>query len=105
MGFAMRFLSGFPQGLAVISLGLTLAACGGSSSAPTTGEADAKAAPVRVATAAPADFLSDIAVVGRVEPDRSFVLAFKTPGVVTALNVEEGDTVKKGQVLAELEND
>ena len=88
----------------MISLGLTLAACGGSSAAPTSGEAETKAVPVRVAAAAPADFLSDIAVVGRVEPDRSFILAFKTPGVVTVLNVEEGDTVKKGQVLAELDS-
>ncbi len=87
----------------MLSLGLGLAACGGSSSAPPAGEAEIKAAPVRVATAGPADFLTEIAVVGRVEPDRSFVLAFKTPGVVSVLAVEEGDAVTKGQILAELD--
>lgn len=104
MGFAMRRFLKVSQGLALLSLGLGLAACGGSSSAPTTGGAETRAAPVRVATAGPADFLTRIAVVGRVEPDRSFVLAFKTPGVVTVLNVQEGDAVKKGQVLAELDS-
>ncbi len=62
-----------------------------------------QATPVRVATAGPADFLSQIRTVGRVEPDRSYVLAFKTAGVVAALHVEEGDAVRKGQVLAELD--
>jgi RND family efflux transporter MFP subunit len=62
-----------------------------------------KATPVRVATAGPAEFLNDIAAVGRVEPDRSFVLAFKAGGVVRAIAVDEGDAVKKGQVLAELD--
>lgn len=82
---------------------LALSACGGSASAPAGGEAEVKAVPVRVAAAAPADFLNDIAAVGRVEPDRSFVLAFKTAGVVRAIAVDEGDAVRKGQVLAELD--
>ncbi|MFO1235756.1 MAG: efflux RND transporter periplasmic adaptor subunit [Alphaproteobacteria bacterium] len=56
-----------------------------------------------MATAGPADFLSDIAAVGRVEPDTAYVLAFKTPGVIARLAVEEGDTVHKGEVLAELD--
>jgi len=99
----MRRFSGFLQVLAVLSLGPVLAACGGSSSAPVTGEAETKAAPVRVATAGPADFLSEIAVVGRVEPDTAYVLAFKTGGVVSSLGVEEGDVVKKGDILAELD--
>ena len=80
-----------------------LAACGGSASEPVKGEAEAKAAPVRVATAKPASFINDIPVVGRVEPDRSFILAFKTAGVVREIAVEEGDSVRKGQVLAQLD--
>ncbi len=88
----------------ILSLGLILSvtACGGSVAAPEV-VAETQAVPVRVATAAPADFLSQIRTVGRVEPDRSYVLAFKTAGVVSVLNVAEGDTVKKGQVLAELD--
>jgi len=98
----MRYLSFHTTLPAVLlSLGLGVTACGGSNAAP---EAVAKRpAPVRVATAAPAEFLSQIRTVGRVEPDRTYVLAFKTPGVVSALHVQEGDAVRKGQVLAELD--
>jgi RND family efflux transporter MFP subunit len=86
--------------ISAISLGL--AACGGSVAAPELVVA-AQAVPVRVATAAPAEFLNEIRTVGRVEPDRTYVLAFKTAGVVSVLNVQEGDAVTKGQVLAELD--
>jgi RND family efflux transporter MFP subunit len=85
-----------------VLLSLSVAACDRSAAAPEEA-ARAQIVPVRVATAAPADFLSQIRTVGRVEPDRTYVLAFKTPGVVSALNVQEGDAVKKGQVLAELD--
>jgi len=83
----------------LLSLGLT--GCGDSNAA--TEAVATRPAPVRVAVAAPAEFLSQIRTVGRVEPDRSYVLAFKTPGVVSALNVQVGDSVRKGQVLAELD--
>lgn len=96
----MRRFPGFPQVLAA-SLVLGLAACGGSAATPEATEA--KASPVRVATAGPAAFLTEISAVGRVEPDRAYILAFKTPGVISALAVEEGDAVTKGQLLAELD--
>ena len=86
----------------VLILTLGLAACGGSVAAPEVA-AEAQPPPVRVAIAAPAEFLSQIRTVGRVQPDRSYVLAFKTAGVVSVLNVQEGDAVKKGQILAELD--
>lgn len=85
------------------ALTLALAACGGSSAAPAEGTVEAKAASVRVAAAAPAAFLTEIAAVGRVEPDHAFTLAFKTPGVISSIAVEEGDRVTKGEVLAELD--
>ena len=89
--------------LAAVLLSLGLTACGSSVAAPEVAATRAAAAPVRVATAGPADFLSQIRTVGRVEPDRSYVLAFKTAGVVSTLHVDEGDAVKQGQVLAELD--
>jgi membrane fusion protein, multidrug efflux system len=95
MGHWKHFLS-----IPAICIGAT--ACGGSVAAPEQ-VAAAQAVPVRVATAAPAEFLNQIRTVGRVEPDRTYVLAFKTAGVVSALNVQEGDAVSKGQVLAELD--
>ena len=87
--------------LAAVALSLGLSACGSSNAAPEG--APKRPTPVRVGTAAPAEFLSQIRTVGRVEPDRTYVLAFKTAGVVSTLNVQEGDTVRKGQVLAELD--
>ncbi len=93
--------SGLFGRITAVFLSLGVAACGNSVATPEV--AAAQAVPVRVATAAPADFLSQIRTVGRVEPDRSYVLAFKTAGVLAALNVAEGDAVKKGQVLAELD--
>ncbi len=94
--------SGLLVSLSAVVLSLGLGACGGSVAAPEVA-AELQASPVRVATAGPADFLSQIRTVGRVEPDRSYVLAFKTAGVVSVLNVKEGDAVKKGQILAELD--
>lgn len=94
--------SGLLAGISATFLTFTLAGCGGSAATPPA-SAEAQAVPVRVAAAGPAPFLSEIRTIGRVEPDRSYVLAFKTPGVVSVLNVEEGDAVKKGQVLAELD--
>lgn len=89
--------------LAAVLLSLGLTACGSSVAAPEVAATRAAAAPVRVATAGPAAFLSQIRTVGRVEPERSYVLAFKTAGVVSALHVDEGDAIKQGQVLAELD--
>jgi membrane fusion protein (multidrug efflux system) len=40
-----------------------------------------------------------------IEADRLVDLVTKVPGRVHAVNVEEGDWVKKGQILGELEND
>lgn len=94
--------SGTFVSFSAVLLSMTLAGCGGSAAAPEA-TAEARAVPVRVSTAGPADFLSQISTVGQVEPDRSYILAFKTPGVVSVLNVEEGDVVKKGEVLAELD--
>src|SRR2546423_3545754 len=42
---------------------------------------------------------------GRVEPTRDPVaLAFETQGRIVAISVDEGDTVKAGQVLARLDD-
>lgn len=47
-----------------------------------------------------------IVVPGKVEPiEGQLNLAFDTPGVLRLLNVEEGDWVEKGKLLAELVND
>jgi RND family efflux transporter MFP subunit len=102
----VNILAGFSRialGLALpLSFALSLTACSGSDAAAEA-TAESQAAPVRVATAAPAEFLNQIRTIGQVQPDRTYVLAFKTAGVVSVLNVQEGDAVTKGQVLAELD--
>lgn len=87
--------------LTVALVGMGLTACGGSNATEATNAPGP--APVRVATAAPAEFLNQIRTVGRVKPERTYVLAFKTPGVVSSLHVQAGDAVTQGQVLAELD--
>jgi len=86
----------------VMLLYVGLAACGGSVAAPEPATTT-QPVPVRVATAEPAEFLQQIRTVGRLQPDRSYVLAFKTAGVVSALHVQDGDAVVQGDVLAELD--
>ncbi|HEX7586379.1 MAG TPA: efflux RND transporter periplasmic adaptor subunit [Patescibacteria group bacterium] len=40
---------------------------------------------------------------GTFNPDRQYELAFKTSGTVTVMNVDVGDQVKKGELLAEVD--
>lgn len=88
--------------LVLVSLGL--AACGGgSASAPTGGQAEEAAKPVRVAQAGPAQAAAMIVAVGALAADKEYVLAFKTGGIVKSVAVEAGDRVIKGQRLAELD--
>jgi len=41
---------------------------------------------------------------GQIEASKNIRLSFQLPGKVTKINVEEGDRIKAGQVLAELDN-
>lgn len=41
--------------------------------------------------------------IGQIEPQRSLSASFELPGQLSAVNVEEGDTVRAGDVLAELD--
>lgn len=48
---------------------------------------------------------SSIDIIGNVEYNQSASLSWKTAGVIRQVNVKLGDTVKKGDILAELETD
>ncbi|MBS3028036.1 MAG: efflux RND transporter periplasmic adaptor subunit [Dolichospermum sp. DET50] len=41
---------------------------------------------------------------GKVQPVQSVNISPKSPGLLAALNVEQGDTVKKGQIIARMDN-
>jgi RND family efflux transporter MFP subunit len=49
------------------------------------------------------DLAQTVSVTGTLNPDQQYELAFKTSGTVTVMNVDVGDQVKKGELLAELE--
>ncbi|MCC7117317.1 MAG: efflux RND transporter periplasmic adaptor subunit [Anaerolineales bacterium] len=59
------------------------------------------------ATASPAETIAppeEVIAEGRLEPIRATNLSFQAPGVVEALLVKQGDTVREGDVLSRLAN-
>jgi len=76
-----------------VTLALLVSACGGS----TLG---ASATPTAAATPAP----ETVSAEGTVLPSQRASLAFKIPGRVMAVPVKEGDLVKSGALLAQLDN-
>lgn len=97
--------------LAALALCLGLAACSDSSPAPAAraqAAADGAAPeergkPVRAYTLAPRTLGRSVLVAGTVEPLRSIQLAARTDGVVAEVEVEAGDRVRAGQLLARID--
>ena len=83
----------------VAMLGLT--ACGNG--ADTTAATDAT--PVRVATVETASAAEAFRAIGVVTPADEVRLAFKTGGMISAIHVEQGERVRRGQLLATLADD
>ena len=88
------------RNLALVAM-LGLAACGDG----TDGNATTDAAPVRVTTVETASGAEAIHAVGVVAPADEVRLAFKTGGMIRSINVEQGDRVQRGQLLATLADD
>ncbi|MFU8779820.1 MAG: efflux RND transporter periplasmic adaptor subunit [Kiritimatiellia bacterium] len=67
---------------------------------------DDTAAPdlVRVTTVQPRNLIQTIELPGRVLPNRSLMLAAEIAGVITAILVDKGDSVKQGDVLARIDH-
>ena len=80
---------------------LGLAACGNATD--TTAAADA--APVRVTSVETASAAETIRAIGIITPADEVRLAFKTGGVIQAIHVEQGNRVRRGQLLATLADD
>jgi RND family efflux transporter MFP subunit len=83
----------------VCTVALMLAACGDTQRAATT---VATPAAVRAAPAASIAVAQRTRAVGTLAPRDEVRLAFKVGGVIERVPVESGDTVRKGQLLAEL---
>jgi len=89
---------------------ISLSACSGGSQAQAKDAKDAKsevvnAVPVEVAKAARAEIAANYNGTATLTADHEAQVAAKTSGVLIKLFVEEGQSVKAGQVLAQLEQD
>jgi RND family efflux transporter MFP subunit len=80
---------------------LALAACGEGDAPKDT--AETPATPVMAVAARPAPESADVTAYGIVRSDKEGALSFKIGGLLKVLNVDTGDRIKKGQVLAELD--
>ena len=89
---------------AFLMLAILLGGCG-ERATPAGNGADAASAglPVEVVRVAPRDLSRSISVSSPVEPLRQIELASQIAGVVTMLDVEEGDIVEQGATLATLD--
>jgi len=67
------------------------------------GKAEQKAVAVKTTDAKECEFNHYIEVQGVVDGDQNIAVSPQTSGIVTAVYVKEGSSVKKGQVLAELD--
>jgi RND family efflux transporter MFP subunit len=97
MGFSQGFR---PASITAFGLVLMLAACGQQDSKAAEAEA---AVPVLVAPARAAPEAGDVIAYGMVRSDKEAALSFKIGGLIKTLKVDTGDRVKKGDVLAELD--
>jgi RND family efflux transporter MFP subunit len=79
-----------------------LAACGDRAAPPAPAAVEGAPVAIRVATAERRAIARPIRVTGLLAPKDEQKLAFKIGGVIDRVNVEEGDVVRRGQVLAAL---
>lgn len=63
-----------------------------------------KVTPVAITVAQPVEFNHYLEVQGKVDGEDNIAVSAQMPAIVTAVFVKEGDPVRKGQVLAQLDN-
>lgn len=92
-------------GFSAAAAALCTAACsgGGSAGAQPAGRGGERATPVAVAVVAPRDLARSVTVTGTIEPVRTIGVNSLLAGTVLVLHVQEGDRVRAGQLLAELD--
>src|SRR5690606_40680917 len=90
---------------------LLMGSCGpGDQTSAATPPADAGTSieatiPVEVAEVERRDISEELQLTGIVEPKDEYVVSSEIPGRVTAVHVDKGDWVKKGQLLFELDRE
>lgn len=70
-----------------------------------TDSAAEKAARVQVATVKELPFIHYIKVQGRIDSDKNVMLSAKAAGTITRVYVNEGQSVHRGQILAQIDSD
>jgi membrane fusion protein (multidrug efflux system) len=72
-------------------------------SQPDSMATDQKVKDIAITAVMPTNFNHYIEVQGRIDSDKNVQVSPETPGVIQRVNVEVGDKVRKGQILAELD--
>ncbi|MFT5048878.1 MAG: HlyD family secretion protein [Chlamydiales bacterium] len=90
---------------AVLGIGMVGAAALGWWYTNGRSSSDGSIDPGRLVTVETRDLLDAVSANGRVEPLARVAVMSRASGIVTALLVDEGDRVEKGQVLAELDRE
>jgi RND family efflux transporter MFP subunit len=80
-----------------------LAACGPGDGGDAAANQDSKGTPVMVARVAAAPDADNVSAYGIVRSDKEAALSFKIGGLLKTLNVDTGDQIKKGDILAQLD--
>ncbi len=94
----------FRSSVAALAIAGTLAAaCGDGHAAAPSGGADA-AIPVRTAAVGRGPVQRPVHAAGTVAAKDEWELAFKVGGLVGGMNVQQGDRIRKGQILATLDS-
>ncbi len=90
------------RNLSLFSISLFLLACGNNES-PLAEENTSNSRKVETFAATPIDYEEVIFATGKLASSEESKLSFKTGGIIKKIHVKEGQQVKKGQVLAELD--
>ncbi len=85
------------------SLLLVMAGCSGGGDAPADPDAPERAVPVEVAVVGGGAPVAGDRISGTVRARREGAVGFSVPGVIASIAVNEGDRVRRGQVLAALD--
>jgi RND family efflux transporter MFP subunit len=86
--------------LVLIAVLPLLASCGGKAK---TAEAPAQSTPVEAVRVAAPNAAGSVSGTGTLERRREMALSFRIAGVLTRMNVEAGDSVRAGQVIATID--
>lgn len=89
----------------IIALTALLAACGNSTEEKANGSDSTTAKRVETAQVKAVDYIETVFASGKLASKEEVKLSFKTGGIIKRVYVSEGQSVKKGQLLADLNMD